>query len=236
MLHQNVAYPDASSAMDFLSGCRQDLRRGCRRGCDHCRQVHRKYHGSHPTRLQLLPLRCRESCCLRTPITSASSSTPTSAPCCRLSETLPRAGEAKDPRSRTKIWPASLPIASTPHSNRDPPINVRSAALQEDGALPMSLASPPFPDVFRLSSVNMPTVFDVNASDTYSLPADNLETFDRIFAWTDETTGVDSDCRSEEILFFSLRCASFSEDLLSTAKNSMGHGNIYSQYSCVLSV
>ncbi len=69
-------------------------------------------------------------------------------------------------------------------------INVRSAAVQEDGGQPISLASPPFPDVFRISSADAPTSFDASGIDAFSLPNIDMDTFDRIFTWTDETTGA----------------------------------------------
>lgn len=69
------------------------------------------------------------------------------------------------------------------------PINVRSVALQEDGNQPITLASPPLPDIFRSSSMNPPTMYDVTSEDAYSMPSVNLEAFDRIFTWTDETIG-----------------------------------------------
>ncbi|KAI5457551.1 fungal-specific transcription factor domain-containing protein [Mariannaea sp. PMI_226] len=70
------------------------------------------------------------------------------------------------------------------------PINVRSVALQEDGgALSMSLASPPMPDIFRSASANGSAMYDIGVDDTYSVPNIGLQDFNRIFTWTDEMIG-----------------------------------------------
>jgi hypothetical protein len=82
------------------------------------------------------------------------------------------------------------------------PINVRSAALEDHGGPPpVSLASPPFPDVFQFGSVppsGSATIWGVNGGGetaigdlgAYSIPSLlNLEAIDRIFTWTDNLTG-----------------------------------------------
>lgn len=67
------------------------------------------------------------------------------------------------------------------------PINIRTVAFQEDrSTFPISFASPPIPDIFRDASANLPSVFGVDASDTYNVPDLDFEGFDRIFTWTDE--------------------------------------------------
>jgi hypothetical protein len=64
------------------------------------------------------------------------------------------------------------------HANS--PISVRVAAL--DGGFSMSLASPPFPDIFRSG----PVAYDVANGDGEIDIAAGSQDFDRIFAWADD--------------------------------------------------
>ncbi|OAA58921.1 Transcription factor [Niveomyces insectorum RCEF 264] len=197
MLHQNVAYPDAKFRLHLPS---QDAAKTCVAAAGEIATIAAKFIANStviipPTMSFCLFVAARALLAHANhqlgmfPIVITDPNFDTLLQCLRESSTRWRAQSPSfASENLAGQFADRIDAAVRSHS----PINVRSAALQEDRDMPvMSLASPPFPDVFRFSSVNSPMgIVDANGiGDAFSIPSAGLEAFDRIFTWTDELTG-----------------------------------------------